>query len=127
AIEESQARIVESALPVVNGNKLQFCQLMQNLISNAIKYRGPEPPVIRISSELRESEYVITVADNGLGIGREFQDRVFGLFQRAHGRDYPGTGGGLALCKKIGERHGGRIWVESAPGQGSRFHFTLPA
>jgi signal transduction histidine kinase len=127
AIEESQARIVESELPVVSGNKLQFCQLLQNLISNAIKYRGPESPVIRISSELRDSEYVVTVADNGLGIGREFQDRVFGLFKRAHGRDYPGTGVGLALCKKIVERHGGRIWVESTPGQGSRFHFTLPA
>jgi signal transduction histidine kinase len=125
-IEETSAEIDASDLPLVRGNRLQFCQLMQNLIGNALKYRGPERPTVRVSSERRDGQLVVTVQDNGIGIGPEFQERIFGLFKRAHGRDYPGAGVGLALCKKIVERHGGRIWVDSAPGHGSRFQFTLP-
>lgn len=126
AIEESEAVIEAKDLPVVRGSRLQLGQLMQNLIGNAIKYRGPDPPRIVITSEAGESERVITVADNGLGIGPEFQDRIFGLFKRAHGKEYAGAGVGLALCKKIVERHGGKIWVDSEVGKGSQFHFTLP-
>jgi signal transduction histidine kinase len=126
AIEESGAQLDIGDLPTVRGNRLQFCQLMQNLIGNAIKYRGPDPPIISVTCETQDSERVITVADNGLGIGPEFQERIFGLFKRAHGKEYPGAGVGLALCKKIVERHGGRIWVESKPGWGARFRFTIP-
>lgn len=124
AIEESNAKLKVGRLPVTRGNRLQFCQLMQNLIGNAIKYRGSKDPLIEVTSENRNGEVVVVVADNGIGIGPEFQDRIFGLFKRAHGRDYPGAGVGLALCKKIVERHGGRIWVESELGKGSRFQFT---
>jgi signal transduction histidine kinase len=126
AIEESGAKLEVDHLPVVRGNRLQFCQLMQNLIGNAIKYRGPDELVISVICEIRDSERVITVADNGLGIGPEFQDRIFGLFKRAHGKEYAGAGVGLALCKKIVERHGGRIWVESKAGSGAKFRFTIP-
>ena len=126
AIEESGAKLDVGDLPVVRGNRMQFCQLMQNLIGNAIKYRGPDELVVSVTCEIRDSERVITVADNGLGIGPEFQDRIFGLFKRAHGKEHAGAGVGLALCKKIVERHGGRIWVESKPGAGAKFRFTIP-
>lgn len=126
AIEESEACIEVGQLPAIRGNRLQFCQLMQNLIGNAIKYRGPDPPRIEITCAGNEFEHVVTVTDNGIGIRPEFQARIFGLFKRAHGNTFPGAGVGLSLCKKIIERHGGRIWVESAPGKGSRFHFALP-
>ena len=82
--------------------------------------------MVSVTCEIRHSERVITVADNGLGIGPEFQDRIFGLFKRAHGKEHAGAGVGLALCKKIVERHGGRIWVESKPGAGAKFRFTIP-
>lgn len=126
ALEESCGRVESGSLPITRGNRVQLCQLMQNLIGNAVKYRGPEPPVIFVSSVSNGSEHLITVADNGMGIEPEFHDRIFGLFKRAHGREYPGAGVGLALCKKIVERHGGRIWVESEVGAGSKFRFTLP-
>jgi signal transduction histidine kinase len=127
AIEECGARIEIGDLPQVKANRLQFCQLMQNLIGNALKYRGPEKPVIRVSCRNTGTESIVTVSDNGVGIGPEFQERIFGLFKRAHGKEYPGTGVGLALCKKIVERHGGQIWVESTLGRGSQFHFRVPA
>jgi len=126
AIEEAKAEIHVGELPVLQGNRVQFCQLMQNLIGNAIKYRGPEPPVVEVRCETHDSEHVITVSDNGVGIAAQFQERIFGLFKRAHGKSYPGAGVGLALSKKIVERHGGRIWVESKVGQGSDFRFTVP-
>jgi len=126
AVEEAQATIIVSDLPTVRGNKLQFCQLMQNLLGNALKYRGTNPLVVTVSCELENGEQVVTVADNGIGVGPEYQERIFGLFKRAHGREYPGAGVGLALCKKIVEKHGGRIWVESQPGEGARFRFSLP-
>ena len=127
AFDESHAQLDVGPLPVVRGNRLQFCQLMQNLIGNAIKYRGPDPLKVSVTSDVDGQEHIITVADNGMGVSPEFQERIFGLFKRAHGKEFAGAGVGLALCKKIVERHGGRIWVESTPGKGARFRFTVPS
>jgi light-regulated signal transduction histidine kinase (bacteriophytochrome) len=126
SIEEADAVIRVGELPVLLGNRVQFCQLMQNLIGNAIKYRGTEQPVVEVHSETHDTEHTITVSDNGSGVPPESHERIFGLFKRAHGKNYPGAGVGLALCKKIVERHGGRIWVESKTGEGSQFRFTIP-
>ncbi len=131
AIEESGARISMTDLPRVMGDATQLTQLFQNLTGNAIKFRGSKPAVIRISAELQGAvaarEWHIAVRDEGIGIEPQYFERIFVIFQRLHHREeYAGTGIGLAVCKKIVERHGGRIWVESAPGQGSTFHFTLP-
>lgn len=102
-------------------------QLFQNLIGNAIKFQAAEAPRIHVSAKRRNSDWIFAVRDNGIGIPKEHQERIFTIFQRLHHRDdYPGTGLGLALCKKIVERHGGRIWVESAVGRGSTFYFTIP-
>src|SRR5205807_4693471 len=97
-----------------------------NLISNAMKYRGTQAPVIRIAAETSQSEWIFSVADNGIGIPVEYQGTIFGLFKRLHGNEYAGTGIGLAVCKRLIEKQGGRIWVESEPGRGSIFHFTVP-
>jgi signal transduction histidine kinase len=101
-------------------------QLFQNLISNSIKYRGAERPQIHVSAEREPGGWMLTVRDNGVGIEPEDTDRVFGMFKRLHGAEIPGTGIGLALCRKLVERQGGRIWVKSEPGRGSEFTFTIP-
>ncbi|MCC6861725.1 MAG: PAS domain S-box protein [Bryobacterales bacterium] len=127
AIGESGAEIEREPLPVVPVDRVQIGQLLQNLIGNAIKYRGKEPPRIRIGARRNGAEWVFSVADNGIGIDPAYWERIFGVFKRLHGKEYPGTGIGLAICKKIVESHGGRIWVESQPGRGATFRFTLPA
>lgn len=127
ALQESGAVVTHAALPSVRADATQLMQLFQNLIANAIKFRGERPPEIRVGAERGAGEWVFSVRDNGIGIEPQYFERVFGVFQRLHTRrEYPGTGIGLAICKKIVERHGGRIWVESQPGQGSTFYFTLP-
>jgi len=130
AVEESGAQIEIGALPRVTGDRTLLLQLFQNLIGIAIKFRREEPPAVRIRADADADGnfWHFTVADNGIGIEAEYRERVFLIFQRLHERDkYPGTGIGLAIARKVVEYHGGRIWVESMPGSGSRFHFTLPA
>jgi PAS domain S-box-containing protein len=127
AIEESQANVTSDPLPVVNADSGQLTQLFQNLIGNAIKFRGKEPPRVHVSAQRRAKEWEFSVQDNGIGIEPQHLDRIFVIFQRLHpASEYPGTGIGLAICKKIVERHGGRLWVTSEPGAGSAFHFTVP-
>ena len=128
AIDESNARITHESLPVVEADATQLVQLFQNLIANAIKFSSELPPQILISTEKEGPYWIFSVRDNGIGLDPEFADRIFTIFQRLHSRlDYPGTGIGLAICKRIVERHGGSIWVKSTPGEGSTFYFTLPA
>jgi len=127
AIEESDALVTHDPLPTVNGDVTQLTQVMQNLLGNALKFRGEARPAIHVSAERQTGAWQFSVRDNGIGIAPEYRDRVFILFQRLHARDeYSGTGIGLAVCKKIVERHGGTLWVDSTPGGGSTFRFTLP-
>jgi len=150
AVEESGAKVTHDPLPTVMADRMQLGQLLQNMIGNAIKFHGEEPPRVHLSAEKIENSairipqslrgvgpsgpeaemkkgWVFSVRDNGIGIDPEFAERIFIIFQRLHNRrEYPGTGIGLAVCKKIVERHGGRIWVESKPGKGSTFYFTIP-
>ena len=128
SIDETAAEIEIGTLPEVVGDPTEIVRLFQNLIGNAIKYRSTEPPRIRISAEEAPTEWTISVADNGIGIAPQHRERIFVVFQRLHvDRDrYPGTGIGLALCRRIVERNGGKIWVESHLGAGSTFRFTLP-
>lgn len=127
AIEESGATVTHDPLPTVVVDATQFGQLLQNLVGNGIKFRGEDPPRVHVSAEREDDAWLFSVRDNGIGIAPEYRERVFVLFQRLHGRDeYAGTGIGLAVCKKIVERHGGTLWVESAPGGGSTFRFTIP-
>ena len=127
ADEQNRAIVTHDPLPTVMADRGQLGQLFQNLIGNAIKFRGEEPPQIHVSAEQRTGEWLFSVRDNGIGVGLQYAERIFVIFQRLHNREeYPGTGIGLAICKKIVERHGGRIWVVSHTGQGATFHFTLP-
>jgi PAS domain S-box-containing protein len=127
AIRESNAVITNDPLPALKADPMQLGMLMQNLIANAIKFRGEEAPRIHVGARDDAASWTLTFRDNGIGIAEEFFDRIFVIFQRLHTRlEYPGTGIGLALCKKIMERHGGKIWVESVPGQGSIFYCSFP-
>lgn len=126
-LQDGGATVEPGPLPTVLADPIQMEQLLQNLISNAVKFHGPDPPVVRIAAKRRGDEWEVSVADNGIGIDPQFFDRIFIVFQRLHAMSaYSGTGIGLAICKKIVERHGGRIWVKSEPGKGSTFRFTLP-
>jgi len=119
--------VTHDRLPTLSADTLQFGRLLQNLLSNALKFHGDEPPRVHISAVRQPGEWVFSVCDNGVGIDPQFAQRVFVIFQRLHTRkEYPGTGVGLAICKRIVERHGGRIWVESRPGAGATFYFTIP-
>lgn len=127
SIDESSAVILHDSLPNVKGDPIQLTRLFQNLVINAIKYRKPnQPPLVLVSACLNGRDWQFSVKDNGIGIEPQYAEKVFGIFKRLHGRENPGTGIGLAICKKIVARHGGRIWVESQSGAGATFHFTLP-
>ena len=127
AIQETNVQIIREPLPAVVGDTTQLIQLWQNLIANGIKYRTAESPRIEIGATAELDQYLFWVKDNGIGIDPQYSDRIFQIFQRLHTRkEYPGTGTGLAICHKIIERHGGKIWVESELGQGATFYFTLP-
>ncbi len=128
-ISESGAAITMDAMPEAKGDYTQLVQLFQNLVGNAVKFRKKDVQLrIHISAQRKGNEWVFGVHDNGIGIEPRFSERIFVIFQRLHTREeYPGTGVGLSICRRIVERHGGRIWVESKPGEGSSFYFTLPA
>ena len=126
-IVETGAKLTHDPLPVVNGDETQLAQLFLNLIGNAIKFRSERPPEIHVGVKAENDSYLFYVRDNGIGFDHRYAAKIFQVFQRLHTRQkYPGTGIGLAICKKIIDRHGGRIWVESEPGKGSTFYFTLP-
>lgn len=126
-IGESGASVTTDALPVISADEGQLGQVLQNLLGNAIKYRRPGvPPIVRITAEKNESEWTIRVSDNGIGIDKEYQEAIFAPFKRLHAGNVRGSGIGLAVCRRVVEAHGGRIWVESTPGEGSTFSFTLP-
>lgn len=128
SIQEAGAQVVHDRLPVIVADGRLLVQLFQNLISNSIKFHGPEAPHIQVSAEKQKREWVFAVTDNGIGIAPEHAQNIFGIFKRLHTHDeYPGSGIGLSICKKIVEQHGGRIWVESALGEGATFKFVLPS
>lgn len=126
SIEENGASVTFDNLPTVQANEIPLVQLLQNLVGNGIKYRSSDPPRIHVTAVRRDADWLFSVRDNGIGIQPEYAQQVFGIFKRLHGNSYPGTGIGLAICQRIVERYGGRIWVEPAPGAGSLFCFTLP-
>jgi light-regulated signal transduction histidine kinase (bacteriophytochrome) len=126
-VEQTGADVTQDRLPEVTTDPTLLAQVFQNLVNNAIKFRGEETPHIHISALRKENNWVFSVRDNGIGIAREHAEQIFEIFHRLHPRKkYPGTGVGLAICKKIVELHGGEMWVESEPGQGSIFYFTIP-
>jgi len=127
SVREAGAEIHREALPVLAGDRSQLVQLLLNLLGNALKYRSTAPPRIHVSAARQGTDWQISVRDNGIGIAAAHQERIFEIFQRLHDQqEYPGTGIGLAVCRRVVHRHGGRIWVESAPDAGSVFHFTIP-
>jgi PAS domain S-box-containing protein len=127
SIRDSGAEVTWDPLPSIMGDRSQLVQLMQNLIGNGLNYRGDQPPRIHISAKRSEAEWTFSVRDNGIGIDPKHHEQIFEIFKRLHDeKEYPGTGIGLAVCRRVVNRHGGRIWVESAPGRGSTFCFTIP-
>jgi light-regulated signal transduction histidine kinase (bacteriophytochrome) len=126
-IEETNSEITHDPLPAVHGRESAFIQLFQNLIENSIKYRNERAPKVHISAERTAEHWRLAVADNGIGIDSRFQEQIFDPFKRLHGKEIPGTGIGLAICRRIVERYGGRIWVESEIDRGSKFYMTFPA
>jgi signal transduction histidine kinase len=128
AIQDTQALVSHDDLPEIMADSLQMMQLFQNLIGNGIKFKGAEPPRVHISAVRNGAGWTFSVRDNGIGFEPQYADRIFAVFQRLHSRDeYQGNGIGLAICRKIVERHKGRIWAESIPGSGATFYFTMPA
>lgn len=125
-IYQYQAQVTYDPLPTIIGSESQFVQLFQNLIGNAIQYRREESPRIHLSAVLQENHYLFSIQDNGIGIDPQYSEYIFQIFKRLHAQDYPGTGIGLATCRKIVERHGGSIWIKSQVDQGSTFYFTVP-
>ncbi len=127
-MKETGACVEQMHLPVVSGDRGLLTQLFQNLLGNAMKFQhGKEPPAITVTAKRQDAEWLVEVKDNGIGIQPKYAAQIFAPFKRLHGiGDYEGSGVGLAICKRAVERHGGRIWVESTPGDGSRFQFTLP-
>jgi len=127
AIQSSSAQVIYGVLPQIRIRRIHLQQLFQNLIGNALKYRSARPPLVHVEARKQDQHWLFSVSDNGIGIEPQYQERIFGLFKRLHtGDEYSGTGIGLAICKRIVEQYGGRIWVESAPGEGSTFYFTIP-
>jgi chemotaxis family two-component system sensor kinase Cph1 len=127
ALEESCGSVTHDPLPPIIADETQMVQLFQNLIANGLKFHGEKSPEIHISAMRNDDNWTFSFRDNGIGIEDQYKDKIFVIFQRLHTRkEYPGTGIGLAISKKIVERHGGRIWVESKPGDGSTFYFTVP-
>ncbi|ADB59156.1 multi-sensor signal transduction histidine kinase [Haloterrigena turkmenica DSM 5511] len=127
-LTETSAELSRESLPRVEGDPDQLQQVLQNLLSNALQYSGDEPPRVRVSAERRGDEWIVSVSDEGIGVDPDDADRIFDVFQRLHSHEeFDGTGIGLALCERIIERHDGEIWVESVPGEGATFRFTLPA
>jgi two-component system, sensor histidine kinase and response regulator len=124
-LDKAGARVERGPMPSLRANAILFGQVLQNLIANALKFAGAAPPAIHISGEERGADWLFRVRDNGVGIEAAYHERIFGLFERLDGEAAVGSGVGLTLCKRAVEKHGGRIWVESTPGQGSTFHFTI--
>lgn len=127
ALEEAEVAVTHDPLPAVVAAHSQIVRLFQNLISNAIKYRSPErKSTAHISARPEGKYWIISVQDNGIGFPQEYADSLFTPFKRLHGREYSGSGVGLAICRRIVENHGGRIWAESSVGEGATFHFSVP-
>jgi len=126
SIDQSKATVTWNGLPTLQAHEIRLVQLLQNLIGNAIKYQRDEPPAVHVDAERRPGSWLFSVQDNGIGIKPEYVQQIFGIFKRLHGSTYPGTGIGLAICERIVKSYGGQIWVESSPGQGSTFYFTVP-
>jgi light-regulated signal transduction histidine kinase (bacteriophytochrome) len=126
SIEQNGAFVTWNGLPTVTADEVRLVQLFQNLVGNAIKYRRQEAPRIHVDAKRRLVDWLFSVQDNGIGIKPEYAQQIFGIFKRLHGNKYPGTGIGLAICQRIVESYGGRIWLDSVPGEGSSFYFTFP-